>query len=80
MADEEITLPEVGRRLTALSGSLATLTEKVDKIVTRDAADLLRISYLDKRVTALESIVQRLTWTVVLAVVGAGLTLILKVA
>ena len=76
MADGDITLPKVGRRITALAGSVAVLT---DKIASRDAADPLPISCLDRRVTVLETIVSRLTWTVVTAVVGAVLAVVLKV-
>lgn len=79
MADEDMTLGEVGRRLATLTDTTSGLAEQVGELVSRDRADLLRFEHLGARVAALETIVSRLTWTVVTAVVGAVLAVVLKV-
>lgn len=75
-----MTIGEVGRRLTSLTATVAALDAGVREMSSRDRADLLRFEQHDRRIGALETIASRLTWTVVLAVIGAVLMVVIPTA
>ena len=76
MAEDDVTLGEVGRRLTNVEAALQTQTTLLGKLVASAAADDVRFIHIDDRISRLE---RWQTWAlrlVVAAVAAAVLALV----